>query len=408
MKCLKFTLFLILYGWILHADTPYVVMVSFDGFRYDYADRTDTPNFDYLRDHGSMAKSLQPVFPSKTFPNHYTLATGAYTQTHMLTGNSIYDKKFKERYAMSNRNTVQNPKWYQAEPVWVTAERQGVKTASFFWVGSEAAIKGIYPSITKYYDESVPYEARVDSVISWLQLPENNRPHLVMLYFDEPDYTGHVEGPENPLVDEKVRYLDRILGMLFTGLMALPVAPDINLIVMSDHGMTPTSNDRIIPLNQYINTDKLIVDIDGAYAQFDVRRFWQKRQLTKDLQHIPHLTAYAKKMIPDRYHFVNRNTRDFLLVADEGWTIIPGETIGSNLSISAGNHGYDPQVKNMQGIFYAFGSAIRPGVTVAAFENIHIYPLVCKILAIEPYANANDAPEGRLDILSPLLDKPQP
>ncbi len=380
-------------------------MVSFDGFRYDYADRVDTPNFDYLRDHGAKAESLQPVFPSKTFPNHYSLATGAYTQTHMLTGNSFYDKYFKERYSISDRQTVQNPKWYQAEPIWVTAERQGVKSASYFWVGSEAPIKGLSPSISKYYDGSVSYDARVDSVIAWLQLPEASRPHLIMLYFDEPDHTGHGKGSESSLVDEKVRYLDSILGSLIAGLSSLPIADELNLVVVSDHGMTPISNDRIIPLKKHINSHRLIIENDGPFAQIDVRFFWQRFALHHKLKNIPHLTVYPRNSIPERFHFVNRNTKDYLLVADDGWTIISEETIGGNYSISAGNHGFDPEVKNMHGIFYASGPAIRSGVTIDTFENIHVYPLVCEILGIQPYGPAKDAPEGDLDILYPILEE---
>ncbi|MFQ6609701.1 MAG: ectonucleotide pyrophosphatase/phosphodiesterase, partial [Fidelibacterota bacterium] len=361
----------ILFIQILIGETPYVVMVSFDGFRYDYSERVDTPNFDYIRDNGAKANSIQPVFPTKTFPNHYSLATGAYTQTHMLTGNSFYDKKFKEKYSISNRKVVQNPKWYMAEPIWVTAERQGVQTASYFWVGSEAPIKGVFPSIYKYYDGSVTYESRVDSVIAWLQLPEATRPHLVMLYFDEPDHTGHEFGPNSPELDKKIMYLDHILGLLINNLFSLPVADEINLIVVSDHGMTPTSDERIINLNTFIKTDNYIIDNSGPFAQITPRFFWQRFLFKNRFEKNPHLTVYPKKSIPHRYHFVNRNTRDFLLVAEDGWTITSGKTNNKYDSISLGNHGYDPQVKNMHGIFYAMGPAIKQGVTIETFENIH-------------------------------------
>ena len=143
MKIKCFAFFLILLTFLLTSQNqPYVIMVSFDGFRFDYPKRVDTPNFDYLQEHGIKAASMQPVFPSKTFPNHYSLATGAYTGPHMLSDKHFYDKKFKEQYTMMERKKAQDPKWYQAEPIWVTAERQGVVAASYFWVGSEAPVKG--------------------------------------------------------------------------------------------------------------------------------------------------------------------------------------------------------------------------------------------------------------------------
>ncbi|NOZ08417.1 MAG: alkaline phosphatase family protein [FCB group bacterium] len=403
MKTLHKICIMLIIGGLLAGGTPYVVMVSFDGFRYDYADRTETPNFDFLRDHGAKAESLQPVFPSKTFPNHYSLATGAYTQTHMLTSNSFYDKKFREKYSISDRKTVQDGKWYQAEPLWVTAERQGVKSASYFWVGSEAPVKGIYPSIFKYYDGSVSFEARVDSVLSWLQLPEIQRPHLIMLYFDQPDNSGHTEGPESPKVDEMVRYLDNILGRLLSGLASLPVAGEVNLVLVSDHGMTSVSEDRIIPLYSYLNTTALTVDNVGPYAQLDLRYFWQRWYIPFRLKKIPHLISYSRRSIPQRYHFVNRNTGDYLLVAESGWTIVSDSSPRNDTGLPRGNHGYDPEVKAMQGIFYAYGPAIKQGVTVETFENIHVYPLVCKLLGIAPYSGAVDAPEGRLEVLFPIL-----
>ena len=182
LKRLTFFWLLIIFSICLFAGEPYVLMVSFDGFRYDYDTKTETPNLDFMRDNGVKSESIQPVFPSKTFPNHYALATGAYAATNMITANTFYDKDFKEVYRIADKSKVRDAKWYRAEPIWVTAERQNVKSASYFWVGSEAPIKGYLPSIVKAYNHNFPYLSRVDSVMNWLQLPEKKRPHLVMLY----------------------------------------------------------------------------------------------------------------------------------------------------------------------------------------------------------------------------------
>lgn len=398
------SLFLLITSVTFSQNDSYVIMVSFDGFRHNYTDRVNTPNFDFIRDHGAKAESMQPVFPSKTFPNHYSLATGAYTQTHMLTGNSFYDKKFKERYSISDRQTVEDPKWYRAEPIWVTAERQGVKAASFFWVGSEAPVKGYSPSITKRYDGSVPFASRVDSVIHWLQLPIEKRPHLIMLYFSEPDHVGHVSGPESSETDSVIMDMDRLLGRLLNGVQHLPVADQVNVIIVSDHGMTELDEKKVVIIDDYLDElDNYHLDIVGPYAQVTANSWISRLFLGRKLSSMSNVTVYAKKNIPEKYHFVNRNTGDFLLVLDKGWTLMDQNRFDTRGGPNGGNHGFAPEVKDMHGIFYAMGADIKPGVEIETFENIHVYPFVCELLGILPYANAIDAPEGRLEILSPIL-----
>ena len=395
---------LILSGIVFSQDESYVIMVSFDGFRYNYTDRVHTPSFDYMRDHGVKAESLHPVFPTKTFPNHYSLATGAYTQTHMLTGNSFYDQKFKEIYSIGDRETVQDPKWYQAEPIWVTAERQGVRAASFFWVGSEAPIKGLSPSITKMYDGSVPFESRVDSVIQWLQLPEEKRPHLIMLYFSEPDHVGHVSGPESAETDSVILDMDQLLGKLLDGVKSLSISDQVNLVIVSDHGMTALNKDKYVIIDDYLNdVNDYYLDIVGPYAQVTAKSWISRLFIGKKLSTMPSVAVYAKRNIPDRYHFVNRNTGDFLIVADKGWTIMDQNRFDKRGGPEGGNHGFAPEIKELHAIFYAMGPKIKEGLMIDTFENIHVYPLICELLEIQPYANAPDAPEGRLEILAPIL-----
>ena len=401
--------FILLCVWVtlsitLFAGEPYVLMVSFDGFRYDYDTKTETPNLDYMRDHGTKAESIQPVFPSKTFPNHYALATGAYAATNMITANTFYDYEYDAVYKIADKDKVRDAKWYKAEPIWATAERQNVKAASYFWVGSEAPTKGYLPSIVKAYDHNFPYMARVDSVMTWLQLPEEKRPHLVMLYFDEPDSDGHKYGPENPDLIPTIKYMDKVLGYILDGIKKLNIADEINLVLVSDHGMTTISQDRIIYLDAHVSDMDAIFTFTGdpvAQIHFKEQNDVVADRMEKQLKHIENMTTYRRDEVPKRYHFVNRNTGDFVLVADEGWVILSkGEE-----SRSKGTHGYDPAVKNMHGIFYAMGPQIKSNYKIGTFENIHVYPLICELLGIKPYADAPDAPQGRLEVLEERLIK---
>jgi len=401
---LIFTWLLITFSICLFAGEPYVIMVSFDGFRYDYDTKTETPNLDYMRDHGTKAESIQPVFPSKTFPNHYALATGAYAATNMITANTFYDYEYDAVYKIADKDKVRDAKWYKAEPIWATAERQNVKAASYFWVGSEAPIKGYPPSIVKAYEHNFPFKARVDSVMSWLQLAEEIRPHLVMLYFHEPDSAGHKFGPENPDLITTIEYMDDILGYILNGINNLDIADEINLVLVSDHGMTTISQDRIIYLDDHVSD----MDAIFTYSGDPVAQIHLKKQndviadrMEKQLKQIENMTTYRRDEVPDRYHFVNRNTGEFVLVADEGWLILTkGEEYKSN-----GTHGYDPAVKNMHGIFYAMGPRIKSNHKIGTFENIHVYPLICDLLGIKPYADAPDAPQGKLEVLEEILVK---
>ena len=397
---------LITFSICLYAGEPYVLMISFDGFRYDYNTKTDTPNLDYLRDHGTKAESIQPVFPSKTFPNHYALATGAYAATNMITANRFYDNKFKEVYKVGDNSKVRDAKWYKAEPIWVTAERQNVRSASYFWVGSEAPIKGYLPSIVKLYDHNFPFKARVDSVISWFQLPEEKRPHLVMLYFHEPDSSGHRFGPESDGIIKVIEDMDELLGYILAGIKELDIADEINLVLVSDHGMTTISYDRIIYLDDLVSD----MDVLSTYGGGPVLQIHLKEkdetlinEMDSQLKRVEHLTSYKISEVPKRYHFVNRNTGDFVLVADEGWQIMTKSE--STIVRINGTHGYDPAVKNMHGIFYAMGPRIKSNYKIGTFENIHVYPLICELLGIKPYSDAPDVPQGRLEILEEILVK---
>lgn len=381
---------------------PYVLLVSFDGFRADYLKWYPTPNFHRLAAQGVTAAGLRPVFISKTFPNHYSIATGMYAEHHGLIANTFYDPQFDETYRISDRAKVEDPRWYGGEPIWVTAEKQGVKTASFFWVGSEAPIKGIYPSIWKQYDESVPFGVRIDSVSTWFRSPPPRRPHLVLLYFHEPDATGHDYGPRSPETKQMVASLDSLLGILLDSLKALPLYPNLNLLLVSDHGMAATSPERTLKLQNYVDLAGVTQEGYGPTSFLYGVTGDRLVTLRDGLQSVPHLRAYLKEEIPARYHYRDHyRIKDLLLVAEEGWLIQ-----GIRMSDSAylrhfprGMHGYDNFLRSMEGLFVADGPAFKNGYRRGTLENVNIYPLITCILQIEP----NPDIDGKLSEVEDLL-----
>ena len=380
---------------------PYVLVVSFDGFRHDYLDRVSTPNFDKLKSEGSSAESLISVFPSFTFPNHYSIATGTYAGTHGLIANSFYRKDFNASYSMRKKNTVVDGKWYGAEPIWVTAERQGIKSAIFFWVGSEAEINGYRPSIYENYDGSIPFSQRVDTVFDWYSLPHENRPQLCMLYFNEPDHLGHVYGPESAQVDSSIIEMDALLGTIMAKINASSIKDSLNLIIVSDHGMTTISKDKYIYLDKYVRgLYDLRIDGSGPISQLFLRptKSARKKSIYRQLKRIPNMQAYLEEDIPSDFRIVNENTGDFLLVADEGWSIFENKKASVDFN-PIGMHGYDPQLENMKSIFIASGANIKSNIQIKSIENIHIYPLLCNLLEIEAYEES----EGKSHVLEVIL-----
>lgn len=375
----------------------YVVVVSLDGFRWDYAEKSKTPTLDSIEKYGVKAKSLKPSFPTKTFPNHYALATGLYPDHHGIVQNTFYDPELDAEYMIRDREAVENPDFYQGEPIWVTAEKQGVPTASYFWVGSEAPIQGIQPSIWKEYQHNFPFEQRIDSVVAWLQLPEEKRPQLIMLYFHEPDHVGHAYGPDSPETADMVGHLDSLMGVLSKKLNELPVAKNINLIILSDHGMGNVSPDRSIVFDQQVDTawfDKIMGHNPNLLLKVK-KEFYDTAW--KALQQIPHLTAWKHGQVPERLHYgTNPRTLDFIVVADSSWSI----SFSYDPVSYHGAHGYDNDNPDMHAIFYATGPDFKSGYDAPTFENVDIYPLLAKLLKIEP-ANV----DGDLEITGTFIKK---
>jgi len=404
ISILQFFLFFILFTGFLTScnqqnskenTKPYLIVLSMDGFRWDYTDHANTPNFDKIEKLGVKAKAMVPSFPTKTFPNHYTLATGLYPDHHGIVLNSFFDPEDKRYYKVSDREAVEDGSFYGGEPIWVTAEMQGVKSASLFWVGSEAKIKGVRPSIWKTYEHNMPYENRIDTVISWLKLPEPERPHLVMWYFDEPDSEGHHSGPEGQKTIETIEYLDSLLGVFLYKIEQLPIADQINFIVTSDHGMCGTSDDRYVMLNDFV-PEEWVDEIQGNNPIWTIKaKAGYENKINKKLSEIEHISAWPSGDLPERLHYGNNpRTLDFVAVADSSWSLF----YDKKGSYFGGSHGFDNRNIDMHAIFYGTGPVFKNNYSQPVFPNVSLYPLMCEILELQAAPN-----DGSLDDVKGML-----
>ena len=366
----------------------YVLLVSLDAFRWDYSKIYHTPNLDKLAHDGVKADRMFSSFPTVTFPNHYSIATGLYPDHHGLIDNNFSAPDLGLYFRKSDRTAVANPAFYGGEPMWVTAENQGVRSASFFWVGSEAAVGGKQPTYWKKYDESVTFEARIDTVIKWFGYPPEKRPELVNLYFDEPDATSHSFGPLSPQTGKIVERLDSLMGVLRTKLAALPEAKKINLIILSDHGMEAVSPERYINLKSLVPA-RMIASISGGNPVYMINPSEGKKDsVLLLLNKSKGLKAWGKSQLPAKWHFgTNPRIPEIVVVADSSWSI---GTRSDGSSVRGGAHGYDNSNSDMFSIFYAAGPSFKKNYAFKELNNIDVYNLVCRILNIVPAKNDGD------------------
>lgn len=379
-------------------ERPTVVVLSMDGFRWDYPKQLPLPNFERLARSGVVAERLQPSFPSKTFPNHYSIATGLYPGHHGLVNNTFTEATSGLVYKIGDRSAVENPIFYGGEPIWNTAEKAGLRSACFFWVGSEAPVQGMYPSIWKKYDHKFSWNARIDTVIAWLQRPMAQRPQLIMWYLPEPDGTGHDHGPYSKELRTQLLELDAFLGRFLDRLNALPHADQIDFILTTDHGMGEVRAERTIELADWIDEDQLIYGHHGDPVSLVQPKPEHTEAIYQSLKQVEHLQVYKKGECPAYWYYSEHpNIPELVLVADSAWSLRwkgTGRTVG-------GAHGYDPRNTDMHGIFYATGPHFRQGIVHPPFENVDIYPLLAHILGITPAPT-----DGRLDRVLGLLRQP--
>ena len=374
---------------------PTSILISFDGWRWDYQSRVATPNLQRLILNGVHAESLIPVFPPKTFPNHYTIVTGLYPEHHGIVANSILDAATARTFASNKVDEVRDPMWWGGEPIWVTAERAGQRTGVMFWLGSEAPIGGLRPHLWKAYDEDYPPERRVDDMLEWLDLPAAERPTFIAGYFSDVDSAGHADGPDSETVRHAVERADGYLGRLLRGLEQRGLADVVNIVVVSDHGMAPVSTDRSVILDDYISLDDVVIsDINPTLGVFP-KPGKEEGVYQSLVKAHPRLRVYRRGETPEAWHYRDHpRIPPIVGVVDEGWQIMRRATFEGiregRIRPAGGQHGYDPAVMSMRGIFVARGPAFRQGATVRAFPNIHIYNALARVLGVAAAPNDGD------------------
>jgi alkaline phosphatase D len=375
----------------------YVVLVSIDGFRYDYAKLYGAPHLDAIAKAGAAAPDgMLPSYPSTTFPNHYTIVTGLYPEHHGIVAMSFYDPARKERYSYNDPKADTDGSWYRGVPLWSLAEKQGMRAACFFWPGSEAEIAGERPSYYLKYDDSLPDEERVDQVVDWLKLPEGKRPHFLTLYFSEVDHAGHEYGPDAPETRAAVRHVDGEIGVLRAKLEKLHLP--IDLVVVSDHGMAKEEGDWI-DLDQYADFGgvETVGSLMYPSSDADAAKLYAKLRIVSDK-----FKVYRRSRMPAELNYTaDPRIGDPVVVPTGPYAIrVHGPTDpGRNRPPNKGMHGYDPRiVPEMRAIFYAEGPDIRKGIRLKPFENVNIYPFVAEILQLDP-----PAIDGNASVLEPVL-----
>ncbi|XP_030012563.1 bis(5'-adenosyl)-triphosphatase enpp4 [Sphaeramia orbicularis] len=371
-------------------DPPPLLLVSFDGFRADYLQRFPMPNLKRLYSQGVLVKQLTNVFVTKTFPNHYSLVTGLYAESHGIVASNMYDPNSHKYFHVYNDS---DPMWWsEAQPIWITAQDYGYKTASMMWPGSDVVNSNRTATHFFLYNDKVTFKQRLGNVTNWLVGDKEQAVKFAALYWEEPDRSGHKYGPDNTTaMREVLKEVDDNIGLLISELQRVDLWGKINVVVVSDHGMAQCSPERLIQLDDCLHPDNYtLVDHTPVAALIPKNNTKAVFDLLSNCH--PHMTAYLKKSIPDKFHYRNNERiQPIILVADEGWTIIQrGNTLPR-----LGDHGYDNSLPSMHPFLAAAGPSFRQGYEMSSLQSVDVYPLLCRLLEVTPRPNNGTLSQAR-------------
>jgi predicted AlkP superfamily pyrophosphatase or phosphodiesterase len=374
-----------------------VLLIGLDGFHPGYLDRPESRHLRELAREGVRARWMVPVFPTLTFPNFYSIATGLYPEHHGIVSNTMRDSALGN-FSLRDRASVEDPRWWGGEPIWVTAVKQGRRAATYFWPGSDAEIARIRPTYYREYDSSVPNAARIMQVLQWLSLPPGQAPSLVTLYLNDVDDAGHRFGPDAPETDSAIARVDSAVGALKDGLEHRGLSGRVNVIVVSDHGMARVPPDHFIYLDDFVDTASVdLVDL-GPIVSLSPRH-GSAEAAYRRLTRVPHLRVYRRNDTPAAFHYrAHPRIQPIVAVADEGWMVTTHALAARSRQPPRGMHGYPPGLPSMRALFLARGPAFARGAVVEPFQNIHVYDLVAHVLGLTPAPN-----DGSLDSVQAVL-----
>ena len=376
------------------AAKPLLILVSLDGWRWDYLDRAETPNLRALAARGVRSEGLIPSFPADTFPNHYTIVTGLYPDHHGIISNTMWDNSIGQTFTMS-AGTAKDSRWWSGEPMWVTAIKQGRRASSMFWPGSEVEIRGTRPTDWRTYDHDLPHADRIATVLEWASRPEATRPSFITLYFSDVDSAGHAYGPEAAETLQAAATLDRVMGELIRGIDARGLTPQTTFVIVSDHGMSQLATDRKIFLDDYLNPDEVNVIDWSPTAQIATKEKGMSAEaIYRALRgRHPALDVYRRSELPADLHYGSHpRIPPVLALAADGWSITTHARFNRNPSDrrhSGGEHGYG-RTRSMHGLLITAGPTVRRGVVVPPIANIHLYEFMCRLLGLRPAKNDGD------------------
>ena len=364
-----------------------VHLVSIDGFRADYLDRGISPTLTRLADEGVRAQAMRPSFPTVTFPNHYTIVTGLRPDQHGIVNNTMIDPAMPgDVFRLSDRKVQADPRWWNGgEPIWVTAAKAGLTTATLFWPGSETEIRGHRPGTWLPYDEEMPYAKRVDTVLGWFDRPQAERPRFATLYFEAVDTEGHRAGPDSEAVNKAIADVDASLGQLVAGLRARKLDDQVDLLIVSDHGMSATSDGRTIDIDSFVDPKTVrFAWMSRPFVALTPQEGFSPTQATRLLKRHERFECWLKENIPARLRFGSHpRVPPVLCLADNGWSFVSSSR-PERYPLTGGAHGYDPAHPDMDGLFVASGPSFRRGARVPAFDNVDVHPLMMHLLGLKP------------------------
>lgn len=385
-------------------ERPKLLLVSFDGFRWDYIDRVPTPNFHKIMEDGVMVEQVENIYITKTFPNHYSLVTGLYAETHGIVANEMYDPSLNRSFSMETDSIYESRWWEEAVPLWVTIQKAGGRSGAAMWPGSDVKIHGMFPSQYLQYNASVSFETRVERIIEWFSAPKEEAVDFGVLYWEEPDESGHRLGPLSSSMDAVIAGIDEKLGFLINELKKAGLYEKVNLIVTSDHGMAQLSPDNIIELDEYVSRD-LYTWVDKSPVVGILPKEGKLDEVYGKLMDAnPNMLVYKKDDIPKHFHYQhNIRIMPILIESKEGWTIMQNRSGPFKL----GNHGYNNSLRSMQPVFVARGPAFRQNYVKTSMRSVDLYPLMCHILSVHPLPNNGSLLNVR-DLLSTEPTLPTP